>query len=947
VSPSDPAASSSLRRWAPLLVAGAAVLPYLGVLHAPFVFDDHKLVVENPLLRVEGREGLERVLSTLDITSRRWDEAEVRENYRPLRFLSYLIDYRLTRLLFPASDPAAPPPFFFHLQNVLWHALNALLVLAIGRRLLGSLEGGLVLALLFALHPLQTEAVTYVSSRRDVLSTFFFLAALALYLRSPAGERLRWVPLMATPLLYGAGLLAKEMAVTLPAVVLLIELLRRPRWEPRRLACHGVLWGVAAWFAWATLSNPGLVDEGAVKAAGGSLLDASRYLTRYLGLILLPVSQSIDYSYDAIPLAKSLGEPRALFEAALTAALAAAGLWALFRRRLVAALGLLWFIGVSAPILQIVPIPERFAERFAYLPSLGVLLLAAALLSRLIRLDALLGWGAAGTLAALLLYATVMRNADWRSPLELWASAARAQPRCARAHLSHGNALKESSPPYLEEAADAYTRALEIWAESPAPAALQHGQALQARMFRGGVYALLGAERPELLERAEEDLRLVLASQDTGGVLIESSPIYTNLHHELAGVLVRLGRLDDAERLYRRIIEIGGAADRVGRAYYYLGKLRLGREDVRGGVDLLEKAVAALPRDDRYIVEVRLELADILRDLAPDLERAWRALEETLPLARNRAERAGILLRQARILDRQGESHAARQKVEEALAADPDSVAATVTLADMEAKQGLFEKAEARLRRALAKAPASPELLEALRGINVHRKLEAARQPRRGADADLSGYIIKAREHWEAGQLLAARDVYGQLLQRAAEAGDRELVAQAYGGVARVEDRLGRHESARDALLKSLKAVPERAETLLALADLHRLRFDDPAGARDYYERSLAALRPGEPASPRVHEGLGSLLRSSDPFAALEHYLQARELSARRGQQAMTASLDLEIGRLCAELGRWKESLEAFQRFLESREAGISEAEKHEARRFVDEKVIPHLLEER
>ncbi|MCZ6792116.1 MAG: hypothetical protein O7J95_00715, partial [Planctomycetota bacterium] len=473
-----------------LIIALVATLPYAGVLRAPFVFDDVKLVKENELLRVESGEAVDRFLPTFAIASREWDSDELRENYRPLRFFSYYLDYQLSRFVwgeFPADEP---PTLIFHVQNLAWHLANALLVLFLGRRLLGSRRAGFILAVLFALHPLQTEAVTYVSGRRDVLSTFFFLAALALYLRSPAEKPLRWSVLATSPLAFACGFFSKEMVVTLPAVVLLVDWYRRPLWEPRRVALHALLWLVALAFAGITLANESLRAEPLVASELTSrFLMPARYALRYLFLVLLPVSQSLDYSYDAIAASRGLFDPWTTFASLLgVALLAATALWGFVRRRAAVALGISWFLVTLTPVLQFVPIAERFAERFAYLPSIGILLVVSSALATLWKARAPLGRGLVGALALTLFLATVLRNGDWTSELAIWEAATRAQPRAARSHLALGNALRAERR--YAEAGEAYSVALEIWATNPEPSSLQRGQALRARMHRGGVYAL-------------------------------------------------------------------------------------------------------------------------------------------------------------------------------------------------------------------------------------------------------------------------------------------------------------------------------------------------------------------------------------------------------------------------------------------------------------------------
>jgi tetratricopeptide (TPR) repeat protein len=299
-----------------------------------------------------------------------------------------------------------------------------------------------------------------------------------------------------------------------------------------------------ALLALVTLSNPRLIAEPVGGGVASTALTAARYLSRYLSLVLLPVQQSIDYSFDAIPPSGGLIRPwttlpSVLLVLGLTAA-AAGALWRCARRRCesaprphdapgeraniaplapVLAFGWFWFFGTLAPVLQFVPIPERFAERFAYLPALGVVLVAAWAATRLVRFEAVLGWGAAGALCALLAAATVHRNAQWKSPLLLWTSAVEAQPRAARAHLGRANALKEIGR--LREAEVEYGNAISIFEEKP-ELPLHHGFILQAVALRGAIRGVLAADEPGRVEGAIEDYRRVIAATDTDGVVIES-----------------------------------------------------------------------------------------------------------------------------------------------------------------------------------------------------------------------------------------------------------------------------------------------------------------------------------------------------------------------------------------------------------------------------------------
>ena len=190
-----------------------------------------KLVRDNPWIGSWGE-----TFKAFDIFSDRWEAEQVRANYRPMRFLSYAIDAHLSRFLWP--DRASVSPAVFHLHTILLHALNALLVFALLRRLFAcSGAFAAFLALLWAVHPLQTESVTYVSGRRDVLFFTFYAAALLVHVRGD-GELWRF---LAVGLLYVGGLLTKEMAVTLPAALVLIDLYGRRTWHRRRIAGYALL----------------------------------------------------------------------------------------------------------------------------------------------------------------------------------------------------------------------------------------------------------------------------------------------------------------------------------------------------------------------------------------------------------------------------------------------------------------------------------------------------------------------------------------------------------------------------------------------------------------------------------------------------------------------------------------------------------------------------------
>ncbi len=937
--PVDIERDSPIGRWALLVIAIAAIVPYLRVLDAPFVFDDIKLVRDNELLRVEGEGTFDRVLASFNVLSREFDERDVRENYRPLRFLSYLVDYRLSRWWYGDEfSSEKPPAAFFHLQNILWHALNAVLVCLIGRRLLGSEFGGLFLGLVFALHPIATEAVTYVSGRRDVLSTFCFLGALALYLRYGARERLGVMALVGAPCLLALGFLSKEMVATLPALLLLIEIVRRPRIEICRIACHFLLWGVTAWFIYATLANEGLVATPVAKGAENVALTAPRLVARYCGLLVAPFSQSLDYSFDVIPVTRGLFAPWTT-AASLAGVVAALGvsIWAFVKRRGLVVVGVLWFLGTLAPVLQIVPIPERFAERFVYLPALGVFLLVAALLVRVRRFEPVLGWAVAVVLTLVLFGLSTSRNGDWQTRVALWRSAVDAQPRCARAWSGYGEALQMEGA--YRDAEAAYSHALDIWAEEADPPPLRVGHALRARTARGAVRFVI-----DELEGAEKDFAAVLASTDSDGTVIAESPSYARVRFDYAGVLLKQGRLADAEREYRTVIRVGGPAGAVSSAWLQIAQMALATKDVEKAIEYYRESVAAMEPDERGAVLVLLSLADLLEE-EKDHDAAWEVLEDALRRDPNRDERVGILLRMARVLDKQGQLDSCVEHLERALDIDDDNIHVLVTLGGIEMNRERYERAEAAYRHVLRMQPRNRQALQGLNQLRMRRDVERQGDAADDVEKELRGRIAGAEKNLEAGKLILARKAYDEVLRLAGQVGKRRLVVEAYWGIARAESLLGQDAGAQRALEQALRLEEARWESWRRLGDLELGRLGRPDAALESYHKYLALLPADEKADPRVYVNLAQLVVKADPREALSHYESAMKLGAREVLGARVWDVERRIGLLRAELGQWQQAFDVLSRWvLEAPEEVTDDVQRESVRRFLDREVVPHLL---
>lgn len=412
-----------------LLLAAAALAAWLPALRASFQFDDFNVIVDNPAVH-----GLDAWWASMP-------------GIRALLKLSYALNWSLS-----------PEPPGFHAVNIALHALNAVLVGFLARHLACALapHAGSALpavaALVFALHPAQTEAVTYVSGRSLSLMSTFYLGALLLHLRAGASA----APLRlhaASALLFVLALATRETAWTLPLAIALVQAATRPGTRAWRGTLPHAL--VLAAAALAALAVPGYrrLLEGSISARSlwDNLLTQIDGVCYLIAVPLLSLRTNID---PDLPVHGS-ADPLLLLRGALLLALAAGG-FALLRRRTWLGFGILWLFLHLLPTNSVLPRLDVANDRHLYLAVIGPALMLAALLGRLRR--PALHAGAVAATVAVLASATLVRNLDYRSEVTLWQATARASPHKARVwnNLGYAHALAGDAA----AARAAYARAL-------------------------------------------------------------------------------------------------------------------------------------------------------------------------------------------------------------------------------------------------------------------------------------------------------------------------------------------------------------------------------------------------------------------------------------------------------------------------------------------------------
>jgi protein O-mannosyl-transferase len=337
------------------------VLPYLNTLWASFVYDDNYQIVQNPYVR--SFHYLKQILTT-PVWSFKY--ARIPTNYyRPLMSLEYLVLYKVY----------GPLAYVFHLANVLAQGSVVILLYAVTRRLFDSKPIAFVAALLFALHPVHTEAVAWVAAVPDLQLAAFLLITFWFYLDLGEPERNRWWTPLAMTVAFFLALFSKEPAVAFPVIALFYEYaLRADRHEThwkQKLGRYGPLFLATGVYLVARVTLiGGLVPKLQHPRVSwpSALLSSVSLFGQYMNKLVWPATLKMFYWFNPVT---SLRDPAFLIGEAWIVGL---GLLCgiLWRRNRVCVLPIFWTVATLAPALNARWMPGNvFAERYLYVPSIG------------------------------------------------------------------------------------------------------------------------------------------------------------------------------------------------------------------------------------------------------------------------------------------------------------------------------------------------------------------------------------------------------------------------------------------------------------------------------------------------------------------------------------------------------------------------------------------------
>jgi tetratricopeptide (TPR) repeat protein len=408
-------------------------------------FDDNIYVTQNS-----------HIQSGITLDGLRWAfSTTYAEFWHPLTWLSLIFDHQFYGL----------NPFGYHLTNLILHILSTLLLFWLFNRMTGTIWKSAFVAALFALHPLRVESVAWIAERKDVLSVFFWMLTLCLYVyytEKPVIKRYLLVVFC-----FACGLMSKSMVITLPLVMILLDYWPIGRFQSREN--NLMLWQLrekipffvfSAVFAIITLCTQQSVKHAPLNSR---LANAPVSFATYLAKTFWPHNLAVFYPFsEQLPIWQILGS-------VLLILVISAAVIAVARRLPYLFVGWLWYTITILPVIGIVPVGNfAMADRFTYLPSIGIAIMLAwgiPLLFRNKDMRKNILFPAAVVFLIILSVLTWEQCSYWKNSVTLFSHALRVTKDNAPAHNNLGLALFAEGK--SEEAIYHYNEAIRITPITP------------------------------------------------------------------------------------------------------------------------------------------------------------------------------------------------------------------------------------------------------------------------------------------------------------------------------------------------------------------------------------------------------------------------------------------------------------------------------------------------
>jgi tetratricopeptide (TPR) repeat protein len=600
------------------------------------------------------------VAAGLNLASLKWAFTTFHSaNWHPLTWISHMVDVTLFGM----------KPGVHHFINVLFHAANTVLVFVVFGRLTGDTWKSAIVAFLFAVHPAHVESVAWISERKDVLSTLFWLLTMLAYIRFVRDEGASGTALtkkygssnyLLAILCFALGLMAKPMLVTLPFVLILIDYWPLKRVQKFRDLPRLIL-EKAPFFALSLASCAVTLiaqrASGAVESFDGisivtrSMNALSAYV-RYIAMLFYPHDLGVWYPPSAVD-----GKFAVIALIALVA-ISIICVWQSATRRYLL-FGWLWFLGTLVPVIGIVQVGgQSMADRYTYIPSIGIFIMSvwagAEVMDRL-RLNAILRTAVPVVIILVLVIAAHIQTRYWHDNETLYVRTL---------NVTGDNFLIAHNLCYVYVFSDRY------------------------------------AEAQPLCERS-----------------IELNPNFADAQNTLGILQLKQNRLDDSERTFRNILDRWPG---YVPAYPNIAAVLISREQPEEAEKFLENAARMTEGsiDRTTWTEPVKNLADLYA-AQNKMEKAAENYARAIFLEPNRAD---LRLAAASVLYRNAKYDDALRQLQPAIALDPNNADAFYMGGKIYAAKGMQADAVQMLERAIAIRPDFSEARATLSEISGGRK---------------------------------------------------------------------------------------------------------------------------------------------------------------------------------------------------------------------------------
>lgn len=446
-----------------IIAAAITFLVYLPALSNGFVnWDDQRYIYENGLIRSIDFAFLKTIFTTIQVS-----------NWHPLTMLSYAVDFALW----------GENTLGYHLENVILHAINTFLAGLLAARLVEArgarssafvFIAALATALLFGLHPMHVESVAWVSERKDVLSGLFFMLSILSYLGYQKKRSLSAYIL--TFVFFVLALMSKPMAVTLPVVLLIIDIFPLERTSKEgfgKILLEKVpFFGASLLIAIITIVAQG--GSGALRSLdtdplGLRFLTAFRGFVFYLFKLIFPAGLA---PYYPSPIERTLANYEYWGAALLLAAITAAAVYAFRKGRKAFPAAWAFFVITLLPVIGIIQVGRQAAaDRYIYIPAIALFVLAGVALASIVErkkealYPAIIGLAAVSVIFSVL---TIRQTGIWKDSVTLWSHEIEVYPMTVpMAYNSRGQAWYNKGE--LEKAVEDYSTSITLNPFDPFP----------------------------------------------------------------------------------------------------------------------------------------------------------------------------------------------------------------------------------------------------------------------------------------------------------------------------------------------------------------------------------------------------------------------------------------------------------------------------------------------